>query len=276
LLQGRNISFAGFEAATTTEPNTLRDIRSKVQAGDMEAAAKTAQRAGLGETLVNDKGNVDTKMLEGLERVSRVTTMRRLTSFGKVNKETETEIMEGIEQNIPFEKLSKAAQDTLQALGQTARGGRVSGQAIFGGVASIADVAPGEGAVNEKQGGVTGQVEKTQQIQAQAMAKPIITGMENLGKNFTDALSKTNKIFEDAAKAPLKAMQDNAKEAAERFEIPINAFEGHVDNFGTAVAAFESLIKNDFKLGSEAEAKWKKMQQQADDMRQKIKKSAGE
>ncbi len=274
MLAGKNISFAGFEAAITTEPNTLRDIRSKIQAGDLEEAAKTAQRAGLGEVLVNKQGQVDTDMLQGMEKITRTTTMRRLLTFGKVNKDVEREIMSGVDEGTAFKDLSKDAQDALQALGQTAAGGRVSGQAIFGGTSAIADVKASEREPNTKGDGTAGKIEKAQQIQALAQAKPIIDGMKNLGTNFDKALEKTNKIFGSIAdKFDPKEMQNNALEAAKAFETPaLNCRQG-ADKFGLAVNMFADLIKHDCEDNPQVADKGRKMKEHAEDTRDKTKKS---
>lgn len=285
LLAGKNIGFAGFEAALTTAPNTLRDIRSKIQEGDEEGAVKAARAAGLGRTLVNKQGGIDEDMLEGLEGISRNDQINRLLSFGKVSKKVEKDIRSKINspENIDktpaqiWETLDQESKDEIQALGQTHRAGRVSGKSLFVGSATIGDIKPSENPPNTSDDSMSGQIEKSQQIQAQAQAKPIIDGMKNLGTTFKDALKTTNDVFGTLTKQfDPKKMQENAELAAKSFEVPIGVFKDSTGVFNDAVIAFSDLIKNDFEDNPEFADRMKKMRAQAEDARDKSKKSGGD
>ncbi len=223
-------------------------------------------------------------MLEGMESISRNDQINRLLSFGKVSKEVGKDIRSKI--NDPnnagktpaqiWDSLDQESKDEIQALGQTHRAGRVSGKTLFTGSAAIGDVIPGEGSVNTKDDSVSGKIEKGQQIQALASAKPIIDGMNNLGKDFNEALTKTNEIFGKIAdKFDPKAMQENAVNAAEAFKIPIDNFEKGTNIFNDAVITFADLIKNDFENNPEFGNRMKNMQDQAQEARDKSKKSGG-
>lgn len=255
MLEGRNVSFAGFEAALTTQPNILRSIRGAVQEGDSERAITLARRAGLGQVLVNKSGGFDEDMLKNMESISRNDQINRLMSFGKVNSKVEKDIRtklndpknQGKNLEDIWDSLSQDSRDEIEALGQTHRAGRVSGKSMFMGSVAISDAKVKEDNYNTKGEGTADEVERAQQIQAQSMINPITTGMKELGDTFKRALKETNDIFKEMPKANLKQMQDDATEAAEKFDVPIRNFNAGVDKFSDAVTSFDSLI-NKFNI----------------------------
>ena len=261
---GRGVSNVEFEAAITTPLSVLREIE---RLGETSGAANKVTEAGLFKTLIDPQtGNVDPKQLEKMIEISKRGILEQTFKFkldpGLMKRVTES-------MNVPEGELDPEIRSLFAGAGLTAGGAGVAGLGVrgilrgkIGGRARGGlQIGVGEGGPEEISGAA---IEEAVTTQAQTQTKTLTTGMKEMGANFKDALSETNKLFSKIKDVfDPKTMQLNAAEAAKKFDPPAIKFGAATDNFTTAVAAFEALINNDFENNPELRKSWQLIRKNA-------------